>query len=187
MARKPRQTSGFTLIELAIVVAIIGILASAAITYFQEQQMRSKRAEAMTNVAAIAKMVKGYFGESGRYPETLLYWPAAGFTPNPVQWDPALVTEFSVFGYRAEGAVRYRYDVAASGSCGCPDCFTVAAIADLDGDLAPSAVGYFHPDSTGWPCPTDWVGGSPVLRSGRPMLDEAHWLDPRFNITLGRH
>lgn len=177
MERATKRNAGLTLIELMIAVAIIGILASAAITLFSDQQMRSKRAEAMSNVTSIATMAKSYFGETGVYPETGLYWPAAALSPAAVPWDNASTTAFGTVGFRAEGAVRFRYDVDALADCGCVDCFTVVALGDLDGDVSPSAVGHFHPDGAGWSCPSTFGGFFPDVRGGVDVANETHHLD----------
>ncbi len=47
-----KQQKGFTLIELMIVIAIIGILAATAIPYFQDYATRSKVSEAIAYAAA---------------------------------------------------------------------------------------------------------------------------------------
>ena len=48
MARK--HTSGFTLIELMVVVAIVAILAAIALPSFADQMRKSRRAEAVTTI-----------------------------------------------------------------------------------------------------------------------------------------
>ena len=64
MQSKPR---GFTLIELMIVVAIIGILAAVAIPAFLEYMKRSKATEASLNLNKIGKASKRVKGEIGTY------------------------------------------------------------------------------------------------------------------------
>src|SRR5512143_2698822 len=58
---------GFTLIELMIVVAIIGILAAIAIPNFLKYQAKSKQSEAKTNLKGIFTSETSYFGENNNY------------------------------------------------------------------------------------------------------------------------
>jgi type IV pilus assembly protein PilA len=67
MLSKLRSKKGFTLIELMIVVAIIGILAAIAIPNFLKFQAKSKMSEAKTNLGAIYTGQLSYFGEQNSY------------------------------------------------------------------------------------------------------------------------
>ena len=57
------KKKGFTLIELMIVVAIIGILAAIAIPNFLKYQAKSKQSEAKTNLKGIFTSETAYFSE----------------------------------------------------------------------------------------------------------------------------
>ncbi|MHB1024875.1 MAG: type IV pilin protein [Desulfobacteria bacterium] len=62
-----RSKKGFTLIELMIVVAIIGILAAIAIPNFLRFQAKSKQSEAKTNLGGIFTGQTAYLGEKDQY------------------------------------------------------------------------------------------------------------------------
>ncbi len=64
---RQKQTIGFTLIELMIVVAIIGILAAVAIPTYMRHVRKSKSSEAITNLAGIAQYEEAYFAENDQY------------------------------------------------------------------------------------------------------------------------
>lgn len=67
MFKRLANKKGFTLIELMIVVAIIGILAAIAIPNFLKYQAKSKQAEAKTNLKGIFTSETAYFGEQNFY------------------------------------------------------------------------------------------------------------------------
>ncbi len=74
-----RSKKGFTLIELMIVVAIIGILAAIAIPNFMRFQARSRTTEARTNLGAIYTGQVAFFGEGNSYGRfTEIGWAPTG-------------------------------------------------------------------------------------------------------------
>ena len=58
---------GFTLIEMMIVVAIVGILAAIAYPSYQEYVRRGNRAEARATMMDIAQMQERYFSSNNTY------------------------------------------------------------------------------------------------------------------------
>lgn len=85
---------GFTLIELMIVVAIIGILAAVALPAYQDYTVRAKVSEVMLAASSAKNGVAEYVANFSALP------PAASFTPESqvskyvasVSWDGTVIT-----------------------------------------------------------------------------------------------
>lgn len=78
MKRFGVRARGFTLIELMIVVAIVGILASVAMPAYQDYTKRARVTEAFAAVDVGRRAVSEYYGRWGRFPENNA---AAGLYP----------------------------------------------------------------------------------------------------------
>jgi len=91
-----KKQAGFTLIELMIVVAIIGILASIAIPNFLTFTSKARQSEARTNLGEIFVAQMAYFGNAGYF---------AGPT------DSNGMDSFTQIGFevKSEKAARYTY------------------------------------------------------------------------------
>jgi type IV pilus assembly protein PilA len=133
---------GFSLIELMLVVAIIGILASVAVPTFISYQLRSKSAEASTNIGAIQRSLEAYYAEYNIYMSAMPPTPnAVGSTTRP--WGLAASDShgFNKIGFVPEGKVFFQYGVTSDGGTS----YTIGARSDLDADGAFNTWGYVNP------------------------------------------
>ncbi|MEN9833932.1 MAG: hypothetical protein RL011_125 [Pseudomonadota bacterium] len=64
-SRKAEQ--GFSLVELMIVVAIIGVLAALAVPKFQSFQAKAKQSEAKSNLSHIYTLEQSFYGDQDKY------------------------------------------------------------------------------------------------------------------------
>src|SRR5205807_10529063 len=67
MCKRIKGDQGFTLIELMIVVAIIGILAAIAIPNFMTYQAKARQSEAKVNLGGIFTTATSFFAENNTY------------------------------------------------------------------------------------------------------------------------
>ena len=149
--RQPRQNKGFTLIELMIVVAILGVLAAVAIASYTAYVRRSRNSEATAVLADIRLKQEAYRGAFHEYANGCGAWvPKASVSPEPMSAsdisDPCKIA-WRRLGVTLPNTLYFAYDTQAglpnaaptasrySGAASARDFwYGAAAIEDLDGN-----------------------------------------------------
>jgi prepilin-type N-terminal cleavage/methylation domain-containing protein len=115
------MTHGFTLVELMVVVAIMGVLATLATYGVRKYLLEAKKAEAASMITQIRAAEEAYRDETFRYlgsaDDTFDVWHPLS-NPGAAKYDWGTTTSmrtvvFDPLGVRPTGAVQYAYGVVA--------------------------------------------------------------------------
>lgn len=123
------KVSGFTLIELMIVVSIIAFLAMIAVPNFMRYVSKAKRAEVYLHLGSLYAAEKAFWAENGTYSSNL----------QELGWSPEGETNYT-YGFPGTEGVNFKTGKLKGPSSELniakadKDTFTVAAVADIDGD-----------------------------------------------------
>ena len=132
---KMKKHDGFTLVELMIVVAIIGVLSAVAVPNFKKYQAKAKSSEAKVQLAAAYTAEQAFYGDFGIYHSCLAYM---GYEPVNEFESRYYAVGFGASAVTPTNAVAYT-DALNSGmsTSGCPS--ANAVIFATTAPVAPAA------------------------------------------------
>ena len=111
MCKRIKGDQGFTLIELMIVVAIIGILAAIAIPNFMTYQAKARQSEAKVNLGGIFTTATSFFAENNTY------WLPGQANSDALGYKPAGTSRYALY-YGGTGATNTITPSASAFTCG---------------------------------------------------------------------
>jgi len=98
-----KRQDGFTLVELMVVVAIIGLLSAVAVPNFKKYQAKAKMSEAKLQLSALYTAETSFYSDYNIYHHCLTYM---GFDPGPESANRYYATGFTL-GMNAINAAAY--------------------------------------------------------------------------------
>lgn len=155
-----RNRKGFTLIELMIVVAIIGILASLAVSAYQTYTVRAQVADGISFASSAKAPIVDTFSENSAPPADRL---EAGLSAAPTDTANSNVTQIDIDDGRVDIMFGNRAHADIQGN-------TLSLTPYLTGD-----------NSIVWRCGTAPApAGQPLSGGGKTAVYHAGNLDPRY-------
>jgi type IV pilus assembly protein PilE len=139
---KHRSTRGFTLIELMITVAIIGLLASIALPSYSSYVARARRADARAQLVQAAQFMQRFYAANDSYSTNRAGGSVISSIPANLQRSPADGT--AVYQLNTSIAAAGTYAVTATASD-----YTLTMAPISGGVAATDACGMFTLTSTG--------------------------------------
>lgn len=118
---------GFTLVELLVVMAIVGLISTLAISSFRSSQIKGRDVQRKSNLRETANALEAYFSDYGRYPAAsngliVACLPPSGTIPIPCTWGVGDFTDSKATVYikrvpkdPVSGARQYVYRVSTLG------------------------------------------------------------------------
>jgi prepilin-type N-terminal cleavage/methylation domain-containing protein len=131
-----RDQRGFTLVELMVVVAIIGIMASVALPIYQHVTFRARAAERMTILRSTGIGIEDAVVRLGTIPSAGLNGPENP-PGDPTPYKRAFqngLGDWKDVNVLLQGECYYTYEFSAAEPSGVLATYTTTARGDLDGD-----------------------------------------------------
>jgi type IV pilus assembly protein PilA len=121
-----KRQDGFTLVELMVVVAIIGLLSAVAVPNFKKYQAKAKTSEAKLQLSAIYTAEQAFYSDYGIYANCLAYM---GYDPSAEIVQRYYLTGFPSLAANITAGANTAYNQALSaglsndtlGNGGCPN------------------------------------------------------------------
>lgn len=135
-----KKQSGFTIVELLIVIVVIGILAALVVTTFAGIQKKARNTERETDIKAIHGQLEAFFSQNSSYPTLAQLNDATWRSTNMKSLDAeALKDPKAQTGQTtpaaSPSATQYGYAVTgdAGATCDGTNCTTYTLTANLEG------------------------------------------------------